>query len=281
MERNGAADATTESSDVQARNYRVRRATIEHISNRGNPNADSPASGCPCGHLFHLSQKPWNRASEPDTLSGMHKIIGMLARSRAALHTEILALRQHGSRPETRKGCPAIASEADRVWWVILSCLWPELAERPDHASCPRPSSVGTARGSDFSATWKLAAGKASFDQPVLRDIRYMVRRDVAAEHSVGRHLGLPLPTQTTLGLSISQAAVSKYMVRYLSQPTQSWRTFLANHADAWRRSTSSWSPRHKIPPPEIGFIVLHRERLHIVQIGVTANLRRWRGSHS
>ena len=48
MERNGAADATTESSDVQARNYRVRRATIEHISNRGNPNA-IPLPQVPCG----------------------------------------------------------------------------------------------------------------------------------------------------------------------------------------------------------------------------------------
>ena len=47
---------------------------------------------CP-SHLFHLWQKPWNFASPPDTLSGMHKIIEIFA-DRAALHTEILALRQ-------------------------------------------------------------------------------------------------------------------------------------------------------------------------------------------
>ncbi len=34
--------------------------------------------GCP-SHLFHLSQKPWNFASPPDTLSGMHKIIEIFA----------------------------------------------------------------------------------------------------------------------------------------------------------------------------------------------------------
>ena len=50
MERNGDADATTESSDVQARNYRVRGATIEHISNRGNPHA-IPLPQVPCGRL--------------------------------------------------------------------------------------------------------------------------------------------------------------------------------------------------------------------------------------
>ena len=33
-----------------------------------------PKLACP-SHLFHPSQKPWNFASPPDTLSGMHKII--------------------------------------------------------------------------------------------------------------------------------------------------------------------------------------------------------------
>ena len=45
---------------------------------------------CP-SHLFHPSQKSWNFAPPPDTLSGMHKIIEIFA-DRAALHTEILAL---------------------------------------------------------------------------------------------------------------------------------------------------------------------------------------------
>ena len=32
------------------------------------------------------------------------------------------------------------------------------------------------------------------------------------------------------LGIEISQAAVSKYMVRHRKPPSQSWRTFLDNH---------------------------------------------------
>ena len=31
------------------------------------------SGACP-SHLFHPSQKPWNFASPPDTLSGMHKM---------------------------------------------------------------------------------------------------------------------------------------------------------------------------------------------------------------
>ena len=33
------------------------------------------------------------------------------------------------------------------------------------------------------------------------------------------------------LGIAISQAAVSKYMVRDRKPPSQNWRTFLENHA--------------------------------------------------
>jgi len=32
------------------------------------------------------------------------------------------------------------------------------------------------------------------------------------------------------LGISISQAAVSKYMVRHRKPPSQTWRSFLDNH---------------------------------------------------
>ena len=32
------------------------------------------------------------------------------------------------------------------------------------------------------------------------------------------------------LGIEISQAAVSKYMIRHPKPPSQSWRTFLRNH---------------------------------------------------
>ena len=34
------------------------------------------------------------------------------------------------------------------------------------------------------------------------------------------------------LGISISQAAVSKYMVRHRTPPSHTWRSFLDNHAN-------------------------------------------------
>jgi hypothetical protein len=34
------------------------------------------------------------------------------------------------------------------------------------------------------------------------------------------------------LGIEVSQATVSKYMVRQRKPPSQTWRTFLKNHAE-------------------------------------------------
>ena len=82
--------------------------------------APNVVSGCP-SHLFHPSQKPWNFASPPDTLSGMHKIIEIFA-DRAALHTEILALRQQVAVLKRKRPRPLSAV-----------CIIVTNASRPDH----------------------------------------------------------------------------------------------------------------------------------------------------
>ena len=42
-----------------------------------------------------------------------------------------------------------------------------------------------------------------------------------------------PIPEQLKLGFEIAESTVSKYMIRHREPPSQSWRTFLRNHADA------------------------------------------------
>ena len=109
------------------------------------------------------------------------------------------------------------------------------------------------------------------------REIRYLVRRMSrentrwGAPRIHGEHL--------KLGLSISQAAVSKYMARYPSPPSQSWRTFLTDRADYLASIDFFVVPTatfHLL----FGFIVLHHERRQIV-ISVSRRTRRRRGSHS
>ena len=219
---------------------------------------------CP-SHLFHLSQKPWNFASPPDTLSGMHKIIEIFA-DRAALHTEILALRQQVAVLKRKRPRPSLR-KADRVFWVILACLWPGWR----HALViVRPETVigWHRKGFRLFWTWKSRRGKPG-RPPVSREIRYLVRR----MSRVNTRWGAPRihGELLKLGFSISQAAVSKYMVRYPSPPSQSWRTFLTNHADCLASIEFFVVPTatfHLL----FGFIVLHHERRQIVHFGVTAN---------
>ena len=195
----------------------------------------------------------------------MHKIIEIFA-DRAALHTEILALRQQVAVLKRKRPRPLLR-KADRVFWVILSCLWPGWR----HALViVRPEAVigWHRKGFRLFWTWKSRRGKPG-RPPVSREIRYLVRR-MSRENT---RWGAPRihGELLKLGFSISQAAVSKYIVRYPSPPSQSWRTFLTNHADCLASIDFFVVPTatfHLL----FGFIVLHHERRQIVHFGVTAN---------
>ena len=195
----------------------------------------------------------------------MHKIIEIFA-DRAALHTEILALRQQVAVLKRKRPRPLLR-KTDRVFWVILSCLWPGWR----HALViVRPETVIGWHRKAFRLfwTWKSRRGKPG-RPPVSREIRDLVRR-MSRENT---RWGAPRihGELLKLGFSISQAAVSKYMVRYPSPPSQSWRTFLTNHADCLASIDFFVVPTatfHLL----FGFIVLHHERRQIVHFGVTAN---------
>ena len=195
----------------------------------------------------------------------MHKIIEIFA-DRAALHTEILALRQQVAVLKRKRPRPLLR-KADRVFWVIRSCLWPGWR----HALViVRPETVigWHRKGFRLFWTWKSRRGKPG-RPPVSREIRYLVRR-MSRENT---RWGAPRihGELLKLGFSISQAAVSKYMVRYPSPPSQSWRTFLTNHADCLASIDFFVVPTARFHPL-FGFIVLHHERRQIVHFGVTAN---------
>ena len=203
----------------------------------------------------------------------MHKIINMLISvfreivlGRAALHTEILALRQQGAVLKRKRPRPSLR-KADRVFWVILSYLWPGWR----HALViVRPETVigWHRKGFRLFWTWKSRRGKPG-RPPVSREIRDLVR-EMSRENTLwGAHRihGELLK----LGFSISQAAVSKYMVHSPSPPSQAWRTFLTNHADCLASIDCFVVPTATFRLL-FGFIVLHHERRQIVHSGATEN---------
>jgi len=147
-------------------------------------------------------------------------------RSRAALHLEIIALRQqlavfhqgNSKRPHLRP--------VDRIFWAFLSKLWPGwmnplIIVKPDTV-------VGWSRkGFRLFWTWKSRRGRTG-RPTVPKDIRDLIRKISLSNPLWGapRVHGELLK----LGIDVSQPTVAKYMVRHRNPPSQTWRTFLANH---------------------------------------------------
>ncbi len=147
-------------------------------------------------------------------------------RSRATLQLEILALRQQlavlqhagPQRPHLRS--------SHRVFWVCLAKLWPEwrnalIIVKPDTV-------VGWSR-KGFRLFWTWKSRRRRTGRPAVpKDIRNLIRQMSLANPLWGapRIHGELLK----LGIPISQPTVAKYMVRHRKPPSQTWRTFLANH---------------------------------------------------
>ncbi len=73
------------------------------------------------------------------------------------------------------------------------------------------------------------------------------------------------------LGIEISQTTVAKYMARGRRPPSQSWRTFLRNHADGIASIDFFVVPTATCRLL-FGLLILRHERRQLVHAGVTAN---------
>ena len=73
------------------------------------------------------------------------------------------------------------------------------------------------------------------------------------------------------LGIVISQAAVAKYMPRRRHPPSQTWRTFLANHVDQIAAADFFVVPTVTYRLLFVLVILAHRRRT-VVHMGVTAH---------
>src|SRR6202047_143277 len=148
-----------------------------------------------------------------------------LARSRAALHLEILALRhqldvlQRTRRPRVR------LAKTDRWLWVVLARLW--TGWRTALVIVRRETVIAWhRRGFRLWWTWK---SRPRIGRPTVpADIRALIRTMAQANPRWGapRIHGELLK----LGIDICQSTVAKYVVRRRQPPSQTWRTFLRNH---------------------------------------------------
>jgi putative transposase len=146
-------------------------------------------------------------------------------RSRTALQLEILALR-HQLHVLARSRRPRVhLTQADRLLWVWLSRIWTDWRSA---IVIVRPDTVIAWHRRAFRRYWTWKSRHGLGRPAVSADVRALIHTMSQANPLWGapRIHGELLK----LGIEVSQASVSKYLVRPRRPSSQSWRTFLANH---------------------------------------------------
>ena len=146
-------------------------------------------------------------------------------RTRRELALENLALRQQLAVWKARQPRPRL-TEMDRIFWIVVARLWKNWRSS---LQVVRPETVVRWHRRGFRLYWAWKSRRRWGRPAIGRDLRDLIRQMSRANPLWGapRIHGELLK----LGLTVSQATVSKYMVGPRRPPSQAWRTFLKNHA--------------------------------------------------
>lgn len=198
-----------------------------------------------------------------DALNGIAALLVVFIKSRASLAAENLALRQQLAvfkrsvkRPQLRR--------RDRIFWAWLSRLWPGWNTV---LVIVNPETVIRWHRQGFRLYWRWKSRKKNGRPSVELEIRKLIRR-MSRENPTW---GAPRIRSELrlLGHDVAKSTVAKYMTKQRRPPSQTWRTFLTNHA-----SEIAAIDFFVVPTVTFrllfGFVVLLHERRQIVHFNVT-----------
>jgi len=154
------------------------------------------------------------------------RFVASMFRSRNSRAVENLALR-HQIEVLQRNADRPLLRWRDRAFWDLLSCVWPDWRKS---LYIVQPETLIRWHRQGFRYYWRWKSrirwpGRPQTPREV-RDLIRQMSRDNPLWGAPRIHSEL-----LKLGISVSQATVSKYMVRHRKPPSQSWRTFLSNHS--------------------------------------------------
>jgi transposase InsO family protein len=155
-------------------------------------------------------------------------LIANLFKSRRRLEAENLWLR-HQLNVALRRAPPRPRlGGLDRALLAWMVRLWPDLL---DTVQVVKPQTVLRWHRGGFRAFWRWKSRRRAGRPKIDRALRDLIRR-MSRENPLwgaSRIHGELL----MLGFQVAQSTVSIYMTHGRRPPSQSWRTFLRNHADA------------------------------------------------
>ena len=154
----------------------------------------------------------------------LHSLVSAF-KTRRSLALENLALRQQLAVFQRSAKRPRL-SNVDRGFWVLLRRIW---TDWDSVLLIVKPETVVLWHRAGFRRYWTWKSRPRRPGRPsVAPEVRELIR-DMSRSNPLW---GAPRVhgELMKLGISISQAAVSKYMVRDRKPPSQTWRSFLDNH---------------------------------------------------
>lgn len=148
------------------------------------------------------------------------------ARSRAGLQLEILAVRHQLHVLERSHARRLRLTRVDRLLWVWFLRVW---CHWRTALIIVKPETVIAWHRRGFRLFWTWKSRHRTGRPTVPQEVRTLIRTMSAANPLWGapRIHGELLK----LGFTVSQTTVATYMVRRRPLPSQTWRTFLTNHA--------------------------------------------------
>jgi len=160
-------------------------------------------------------------------LNALGRFVADRFKSRLRLEAENLFLR-HKLNIALRRAPPRLRlCGIDRALLVLMTRLWPSLL---GVVQVVQPETILRWHRTGFKAFWRWKsrnrAGRPRIDRG-LRDLIQRINRENPRWGASRIHGELLM-----LGFQVAQSTVSKYMVRGQNPPSQTWKTFLQNHAE-------------------------------------------------
>ena len=155
----------------------------------------------------------------------------------------------------------------DRFFWVLLSKVW---SGWKSALAIVQPETVIRWHRCGFKLFWTLKSRAGKPGRPTIaRELRKLIRR-MSSENPTW---GAPriLSELQLLGYDVSEGTVAKYMIRRRKPPSQTWRTFLANHMSVTAACDFFTVPTATFRVLYV-FIILSHNRRKIVHFNITSN---------
>src|SRR6266404_6569320 len=144
----------------------------------------------------------------------------VLVAENLALRQQLLVLHRSSNRPRLR--------HRDRLFWIALSQLWRDWRSI---LVIGKPETVIKWHRQGFKCYWRWKSKADHVGRPRIdREIRDLIRR-MSHENPTW---GVPRIKAELhlLGYKVAESTVAKYRVRIRQPPSQTWKSFLRNHAN-------------------------------------------------